>query len=429
MFFIQSILLQDTSQVGTYGSPLLHYLAVRGIDMTSQSLRDAFHYTPILAQILWVVRVLVLEMTISYRGWPKLKIPARDQCLCIPQRVQEMRRAHLTEGSYSPASGILGLLAMGKHYAKLHQAPANVQWSADDATIYYHGQGVVLALIHRMCQALTSELGGMLKELGFGELPVIDLGSVIDSTARAHRLRDTAYSFIHHPENKHLDVGWQFLYHRIRHDPQFRSRTVNQVFQMSERQTQQYKQREKRFLQKLLVLLHVTGGQPARGPEIGSIKVENSVYSARNLYVLNGRMCFLTTYDKASQRRGNIEYIIRYLPDMVSQILAQYLVYVRPFAQVYTRRDSEFLFSNDGEPWDGTELTRGLAEATQQWLGVRLTTSGWRHVAIGIAVRKLMHAAAVWKAHTASDGGEDLRVQEDDEDEDQHDMARHIMIR
>jgi hypothetical protein len=67
-----------------------------------------------------------------------------------------------------------------------------------------------------------------------------------------------------------------------------------------------------------MVTLHVTGGHPARGLEIRSIKVSNSMYLARNIYVINGQMCFLTMYDKARKRRGNTDYIIQFLPNKVS---------------------------------------------------------------------------------------------------------------
>jgi hypothetical protein len=77
---------------------------------------------------------------------------------------------------------------------------------------------------------------------------------------------------------------------------------------------------EKRFLRKDIGGVHVEYGQPARGPEIGSIKVSNSIYSARNIYVINSRLCILTIYDKARKRQGNTEYIIRFLPDKLSQI-------------------------------------------------------------------------------------------------------------
>jgi hypothetical protein len=67
-----------------------------------------------------------------------------------------------------------------------------------------------------------------------------------------------------------------------------------------------------------MVVIHVSSRQPTQGPEIRSIKVSNSVYSACNLYMINGRVCFLTIYNKVRKRRGNIEYIIRCLPDEVS---------------------------------------------------------------------------------------------------------------
>ena len=96
-----------------------------------------------------------------------------------------------------------------------------------------------------------------------------------------------------------------------------------------------------------MVTLYITGGQPARGPEIGSIKVSNSVYSARNIYIINRQMCFLTIYNKARKRRGNIDYIIRFLPNRVSQVLAQYLIYIRPFSRALDQRESEYLFSDN----------------------------------------------------------------------------------
>ncbi|PQE33312.1 hypothetical protein CJF32_00003851 [Rutstroemia sp. NJR-2017a WRK4] len=56
---------------------------------------------------------------------------------------------------------------------------------------------------------------------------------------------------------------------------------------------------ERDFLRILIVYIYITGGQPARGPELGSIKVCNNVYSARNIYMINRQVCFLTIYNKA----------------------------------------------------------------------------------------------------------------------------------
>jgi hypothetical protein len=56
---------------------------------------------------------------------------------------------------------------------------------------------------------------------------------------------------------------------------------------------------EKRFLRKGIGGIYIKYSQPARRPKIGLIKVSNSIYLARNIYVINSRLYILTIYDKA----------------------------------------------------------------------------------------------------------------------------------
>ena len=53
----------------------------------------------------------------------------------------------------------------------------------------------------------------------------------------------------------------------------------------------------------------------------------------------------VTTYDKSRKRRGKTEYVFRYFPDRLSQILVQYLVYVLPFTRVVLKTKGDFLFA------------------------------------------------------------------------------------
>ena len=46
------VVMQDTSRIPLYESPLMHYLAVRGIDEHSKTFQAAFFYTPVLAAAL-----------------------------------------------------------------------------------------------------------------------------------------------------------------------------------------------------------------------------------------------------------------------------------------------------------------------------------------------------------------------------------------
>ena len=54
------------------------------------------------------------------------------------------------------------------------------------------------------------------------------------------------------------------------------------------RAVQRYLKQIDRFLELLCLAIHITGGQPARGPELLSIRWRNGVLQDRNLYVIDG---------------------------------------------------------------------------------------------------------------------------------------------
>jgi superfamily II DNA helicase RecQ len=428
------VLVQDTSRISLYDSPLMHYLAVRGFDTESKSFRSSFFYTPILAGTLWISRLILLETAVPSISWPRLGLQSKAEIHSIPVRIHKIRTEHLCEGSFGPVSSILTQLAMGKKNNSTHETPSNIHWAEDFQTIYFGGMPVRLAKISTMGLAMIQEGYDMIRELAFGkELPVFDLSEIIDSMAWSSEFRRSDYSFINHTKNnEQIRVGHSFLFERakgIKGGGQIIDRSSHDA-QWIESAKGAYLTMERRFLRKLMVILHITGGQPARGPELGSVKVSNSIYSARNIYVINGRMCFLTTYDKARKRRGNSEYVVRSLPDRVSQLLFQYLVFVRPFARALDRRESEWLFGDSNGPWAGAQLSWELAKATNKHLGVRLTVSMWRHVAIGIAVQRLMQNSKVWeKDEEEGDRDDEEFAEGDDEEELEANAFDHIVVR
>jgi hypothetical protein len=54
----------------------------------------------------------------------------------------------------------------------------------------------------------------------------------------------------------------------------------------------------KRFLELLCLAVHIAGGQPARGPELLSVRWRNGVLQDRNLYVIDGQVALVTHYHK-----------------------------------------------------------------------------------------------------------------------------------
>ncbi|KAK6591426.1 hypothetical protein H4I95_12206 [Botrytis cinerea] len=193
-------------------------LSVRGVDEQSQSLRSAFCYTPILAGMLWVNRLIMLEVAVPCEPWPELQLHSKADVDSVRDRIHQLRALHLCEGSFSPTSSILTQLAMGKKFNKIHQSPSNIHWSDDEQTINYLGQPVVLAKIERMCHTLIGELQALMNVLTFGSpVPPIDLSRIVDSMAWSQAFRRQNFSFITHAQNQDQVRGdYGFLLERAR---------------------------------------------------------------------------------------------------------------------------------------------------------------------------------------------------------------------
>src|SRR5271156_1463625 len=103
---IISLLAQETSQLGLYESPVMHYLAVRGVDTQTKAFYPSFRYTPFLAHMMWMIRLLMLEVAVSEQGWPELGLQRRKEigavAGAVAERIHEFRKNHLCEGSFSP---------------------------------------------------------------------------------------------------------------------------------------------------------------------------------------------------------------------------------------------------------------------------------------------------------------------------------------
>jgi hypothetical protein len=228
MALIISLVTEDVSQMSQYENPIMHYMAVRGINTATRTFRTPVLYTPILAQMLWMIRLVMLEIAVSDEGWPELGIQCRVDlgavAGAVAARVKKIRLQHLVEGSYSPASIIIGQLAYGQAINKTTQAPSNIFWSDDRQTVFYDGKGVAVTKIRAMCQALIVELQGLLHKLLFHQdVPLLPLAKFVDSMGHSQLFQQDGYSFVDHAENTAYTVDWQFLYQQMqRDDAQYR---------------------------------------------------------------------------------------------------------------------------------------------------------------------------------------------------------------
>jgi superfamily II DNA helicase RecQ len=172
------------------------------------------------------------------------------------------------------------------------------------------------------------------------------------------------------------------------------------------------------FREKLAVLMHIAGGQPARGPEILSIRHSNTVKgSHRNVFIEDGMVVFVTRYHKGYNLSGDVKIIHRYLPREIGELVVLYMWLVLPFQQrleamVWEKEAvSSHMWPADpnGRKWMTDRLREALKRESQVGLGQALTIAAYREIAIGIS-RRFLRGSTAFQADEGDnkEGNEDI---------------------
>jgi hypothetical protein len=149
------------------------------------------------------------------------------------------------------------------------------------------------------------------------------------------------------------------------------------------------------FLQRLLFLIHMTSGQPARATELVSIRHCNTPEGRhRNVFIEDGLVCIVTTYHKSQSTTHSMKIIHRYLPRVVSELVVYYLWLIQPFteqADMFARQSdsrirSAFFWPKMRGHWDAARLGVILKSQGEAHLQTKLNVLSWRHAAIGISI-------------------------------------------
>lgn len=162
---------------------------------------------------------------------------------------------------------------------------------------------------------------------------------------------------------------------------------------------ERYKTRVQEFLESLLLLIHITGGQPGRGTELTSLRHMNTISGYhRNIFADNGVVNTVTTYHKGYSITNSVKIIHRFLPKEVGELLVYYLWLVLPFCKkldliVFRTPDqpSPFLWPKRGgqDCWDSERLSHVLKREFKAHLEMPMSIIVWRHIAIAISRKHL----------------------------------------
>jgi superfamily II DNA/RNA helicase len=376
--FFRHVLFQHV-RVDVFESPLLHFLAVLGIDEETHRLREGNDFSFMLAGIVYSCRVLGVEIILP-------KTFRRGETAEDDERFLELRLKHLADGSFSPMAEMISLLAYSRHCAFNHANAGAVSWSLDGSTIAYRGRKIPLARVRKLVDAVVTEAENILwrdvlwqVDSERFEIPVDALEDDVTFTRRG-------YSFLNNAHNGLEDTRAWMLAQMEAH---VEGRKLLRRGRWQRRETRKYLRRVDHFRELLLLCVHWTGGQPARGTEITSVRYKNGYMQDRNVFAVHGHMAVVTRYHKSASQYDQPKVVPRFLAWRVGQLMAVYLAYARPLQELLAgvvngQMASEYIWSGEHGPWETDRLTRVMKRETGRHLGVELTTHSYRHLAIAI---------------------------------------------
>ncbi|GME30610.1 conserved hypothetical protein, partial [Neofusicoccum parvum] len=258
------------------------------------------------------------------------------------------------------------------------------------------------------------------KEHGEMDVPAVPWDSIRDNPAEERR----GWSFLQDQRTRLPADGNTWLFNRIMGITAARKRFTrkNTSSGISRQAVDAYAAQVAEFREKLLLLMHITSGQPARGPEILSIRHSNTAKGGhRNVFVEDGLVVFVTRYHKGYAMSGDVKVIHRYLPREVGELVVWYLWLVLPFHQrmLAVVRGSEQISAHMwpaevGEKrWTTERMREAMKKESRIGLGQELTVRAYRDVAIGIS-RRFMRGSSAFRVDEEG-GGENGNEQEQEQ--------------
>ena len=396
-------LLDHDLKSDLFESAVVGFLAAIAIDPIKGILKEAYHFTPTLSGFIKIAQMLVIQ---------KAVVSARDVESVQPaDLLDEMRERFLINGVRSPFSWASQLRVYGKKVRDSTTCLGYISWSDDGLSVSYKGvRHLDMSALRDFVRDQLEKAQAQLENLLL--LHPQETREDLDIRFWMHRVIDDptenqkGWSFLRHPQNLQsaLPDREMWLLKRILESPWLQEEFIRPESMVTEpiwnqKVCQDYLVLVDAFLERLLLLIHLTAGQPARGSEILSLRHVNTVNGHhRNVFIEGGMVSTVTTYHKGYSTTGNTKIIHRYLPKEVGELLIYYLWLVQPFCRklemlALRRRElpSPFLWAKRGslDPWDSSRLSRVLQSETKRAFGVALNISVYRHLAVAISRKHL----------------------------------------
>ncbi|RMI97528.1 hypothetical protein CDV36_016208 [Fusarium kuroshium] len=353
-----------------YDSILVSFLMVLSIrnDGTWETYGN---FTPKLSAIMAISRVLLVKHTVDKRaGYVQQRVEqgqtreeAEERSPGHFEIMSDMTRRFLVGGAEgwdtTPTQFIIRLRNYGRAVAGNSATPGSISWDNEDAV--YKGIRINILGVQSMLHAALRQAETLLykhlllcadyddqspAELGLPEIPWSQL---IDNAADAtvgHSFVSTLFQLL--PDSN----GWAFR--KVWSNETLRRAWLEEHsdpgFKVREKRAWRYGEFLEEFLEVLLFLVHLSGGQAARSLELLTLRHRNTVNGGvRNIFFDRGLIMLVAGYHKGFSRTERVKVIHRFLPREISILVIYYLWLALPYWE-----------DVQANTWEVSELTANL---------------------------------------------------------------------
>ncbi|KAJ5749393.1 hypothetical protein N7533_006421 [Penicillium manginii] len=339
--------------------------------------------------------------------------------------VQLIMKSFMLRGTNSPFQWILDLRTYGMKVSFSTTQPGHIGWVGTDRLLYKQlsfTTGDLRGWIHGLVQTCQDLLSSDLLLLpSEAEAPLVPWATIMDDPSESK----PGWSFLHDSRTTWPVCGDQWLVRRLRSDRVLQQRFLDidhGCFRTNA--IKRYLAQVSLFREKLAVLIHLCGGQPARAPEILSVRHRNTTNAHRNIFIEDGQVVIATRYHKGFHVHNDPKIIHRYLPRSVGTLLVRYLWLILPLVERFdaltSPRDQQpttartaLLWGPDPlsqRPWTADRLREVLQRESRLGLnGQIVNIAAWRHIAIALS-RRFLRTSSAFPQNANDDGETDEAV-------------------
>ena len=364
---------------------LVYFSGILGFLLDCNGFLLARSYTPYLAGLMYVQRLLFLKYALLAREYRLLAISQRPQKRQIA-KLQAVRQTYTVIGAQSPFEELSSLMAYRRAIAASDAPSFLLQWSDDSQSISYNDDlTITMAQFQNLTDVVLCEAERLCDELMYGWKSEVDLRSIRDSlTNRQH-----GYSFMTHPENGLREAYMELSYKACTNH----LHSLSKHGQWNWKKVQAYMKKETVYREAIGLLMLTTGGGQPRAPDLLHLRYQNSITAECGIFVYNGRVAYMTQSHKAKRSTNREFYAVRFLPAQVGHL---YLVFIRHLVDMLMREQtphlrecSTYLFRaqkpHNSEPWTTMHLTSVIRKFTTQAWGKGITLYTLQQLSVGIS--------------------------------------------